>query len=32
MNNPFTLTFGQQPTQYISRINQTNEIIETFID
>ncbi len=32
MKNPFTLTFGQQPTQYISRINQTNEIIETFID
>lgn len=32
MKNPFTLSFGQQPMQYISRINQTEEIIETFTD
>lgn len=31
MNNPFTLSFGKKPLQYISRIAQTNEIIENFI-
>lgn len=30
MNNPFTLSFGKKPTQFISRIIQTNEIIDTF--
>lgn len=30
MNNPFTLSFGKKPTQFISRITQTNEIIENF--
>lgn len=28
MNNPFTLSFGKKPVQYISRIAQTNQIIE----
>lgn len=30
MNNPFTLSFGKKPLQYISRIPQTNEIIDNF--
>lgn len=30
MNNPFTLSFGKKPLQYISRVSQTNEIIENF--
>ncbi len=30
MNNPFTLSFGKKPLQYISRITQTTEIIENF--
>lgn len=30
MNNPFTLSFGKKPLQYISRIAQTNRILETF--
>lgn len=30
MQNPFTLSFGKKPLQYISRISQTNQIIETF--
>lgn len=30
MNNPFTLSFGKKPLQYISRIAQTNEIIDNF--
>lgn len=30
MNNPFTLSFGKKPLQYISRIAQTNQIIESF--
>ena len=30
MNNPFTLSFGKKPVQYISRITQTNHIIDTF--
>lgn len=30
MNNPFTLSFGKKPLQYISRISQTAEIMENF--
>jgi hypothetical protein len=30
MNNPFTLSFGKKPLQFISRISQTNEILENF--
>ena len=30
--NPFTLLFGKEPTQFISRLAQTNEIIENFTD
>lgn len=30
MNNPFTLSFGKKPLQYVSRISQTNTIIESF--
>jgi hypothetical protein len=30
MNNPFTLSFGKKPIQYVSRITQTNHVIETF--
>ena len=30
MDNPFTLSFGKKPLQYISRISQTNEIIDNF--
>ena len=30
MNNPFTLSFGKKPVQFISRITQTNEIVENF--
>ena len=30
MNNPITLSFGKKPLQYISRIMQTNQIIESF--
>ena len=29
-DNPFTLTFGKQPGEYISRQENTNEIISTF--
>lgn len=29
-DNPFTLTFGRQPMQYITRYENTNEIISTF--
>lgn len=29
MNNPFTLSFGKKPVQYISRITQTNQIIDS---
>ena len=29
-NNPFNLTFGKEPSQMISRINQTAEIIDNF--
>lgn len=30
MNNPFSVSFGKKPGQYISRITQTNEIVEMF--
>lgn len=30
MNNPFTLSFGKKPLQYVSRISQTGEIVENF--
>lgn len=30
MNNPFTLSFGKKPLQYVSRIAQTNEVIDNF--
>ena len=30
MENPFTLTFGQKPTEFISRTNQIGKIIHTF--
>ncbi len=32
MNNPFTINFGKTPDLYISRISQTNRIIEDFSD
>jgi hypothetical protein len=32
MPNPFTITFGKKPKQYIERIIQTKEIIDTFTD
>ena len=28
--NPFTLSFGTEPNQYISRFSQTNEVVEAF--
>jgi len=31
MGNNFILTFGKQPYNYINRINDTNQIIESFI-
>ena len=31
MSNPFTLSFGKKPAQFISRITQTNEIVENFM-
>ncbi|MCR5155063.1 MAG: ATP-binding protein [Butyrivibrio sp.] len=31
MQNPFTISFGTTPTQYISRLTQTNQILETFM-
>ena len=30
MSNPFTLAFGKKPVQYVSRIVQTNRIIEDY--
>lgn len=30
MQNPFSISFGTLPTQYISRLTQTNQILETF--
>ena len=30
MENPFTLTFGQKPTEFISRTDQIGKIIHTF--
>ncbi len=32
MNNPFTINFGKTPDQYISRLSQTNRIIDDFTD
>lgn len=32
MGNPFTLSFGKSPEEYISRIRQTDEIVQTFCD
>ncbi len=29
-NNPFTLTFGKQPNEYISRYENTDMILSTF--
>lgn len=31
MKNPFTLTFGKKPEQYISRITQTHQIVDDFL-
>lgn len=31
MNNPFTLPFGREPKQYISRITQTHQIVDDFL-
>lgn len=30
-NNPFTLTFGKKPLQYVSRIVQTDQIVEDYV-
>ena len=30
MNNPFTISFGKRPEQFISRIAQTNDVLDTF--
>lgn len=30
MSNPFTLSFGKKPLQFVSRISQTKEIIDNF--
>ena len=30
MNNPFELTFGLKPSNYISRLKQSDEIISNF--
>lgn len=30
MNNPFSITFGMEPNNYIKRIQETNKIIENF--
>lgn len=30
MSNPFTLSFGKEPTEFISRLTKTNEIVEDF--
>lgn len=32
MRNPFSISFGTLPTQYISRITQTNQIVDMFTD
>ena len=32
MTNPFTLSFGKKPLQYVSRISQMQEIIDNFND
>lgn len=31
MNNPFTLSFGKKPIQYVSRIAQTSQIVENYV-
>ena len=28
MGNPFTLSFGKKPAEFISRISQTNQILD----
>ena len=30
-NNPFTLAFGKKPLQYVSRIVQTDQIVEDYV-
>lgn len=30
MGNPFTLSFGKKPVQYISRLAQTNQTLTAF--
>ncbi len=30
MSNPFTLSFGKKPSEFISRITQTNQILDDF--
>lgn len=30
MNNPFTVSFGKKPEQFISRVVQTNNVVDTF--
>ena len=32
MKNPFSISFGKKPIQYIARYDQTNDVIETFSD
>lgn len=32
MNNPYTLTFGKQPTQFIARTAQTQQVVDTFLE
>ncbi len=32
MKNPFVLSFGKKPLQYVSRLNQINTILDTFCD
>ena len=31
MSNPFTISFGKEPTEYISRLSQTAEILDEFL-
>ena len=30
MSNPFTLSFGKKPSEFISRITQTNQVLKDF--
>lgn len=32
MKNPFTLSFGKKPTQFIPRLSQVNELVEDIMD